>query len=79
MDHVRRKTSDVVHENRTFSIPTPSLVEHCEIFEHDPTHLTSPDEVKSHVNAAPFEPFVKAIEGSDLLISHDNLAELQLL
>jgi hypothetical protein len=78
-DHVRRKMGDAVHENKAFSVPRPSLTEHCEIFKDDPTLLTSPDEVKSRVVAATLELFGKAIEGSDSVISRENPAELQLL
>jgi hypothetical protein len=76
---VREKTSEVVHEGRTFSIPRLSLMASCEIFKDDPTLLASPYQVKSNVSDATFGLFVAAIEGSDPVISHENSAELALL
>jgi hypothetical protein len=74
-----QKTSDLVHEGRTFSVLKRQLVANCELFEDDPRLLATPYAVRFRVSAADFQLFVQAIQGADPELTHENAPALKLL
>jgi Na+-transporting NADH:ubiquinone oxidoreductase subunit NqrA len=76
---MERRTTALVHQGRIFSVPRLQLMASCGIFDEDPALLARPYQVKSQVSAANFRLFVRAIEGSDADLTHENSPALKLL
>jgi hypothetical protein len=72
-------TTNLIYEGWTFSVLRRVLIANCDIFEDDPTLLTRPYTVKWRVSAVHFYLFIKALEGSDPVLTHESAAALRLL